>query len=347
MNLPGSEVIKRILITLLGFLALAVSVTVMAHESRPLYVEIIEQGTRTFALIWKTPSTVSSLNAPDVRLPGSCEQLRQQRAIVSASGKRVERSYRCSEGLSGQEIEIYYPKFNPSISTLVRIRWASGETRTVLGKPATSRIVIPVPETTANVANDYLVLGTRHILTGYDHLLFLACLLVVARTARRIFWTVSGFTLSHSITLALAALGWISVPVAPVEAVIALSIIFLAREIACDRRDTITWRYPIAVSSSFGYMHGLGFAVVLGEIGLPQTEIVTALLFFNLGVEIGQLLFAGALLFAFLAVRWLVEYLHVEVQTSSQGGWYERPFAYGVGSLASLWFVERVTSLLA
>ena len=148
----------------------------------------------------------------------------------------------------------------------------------------------------------YLVFGVEHILSGMDHLLFIACLIFIAGTWRRILVTITGFTIAHSLTLTLSALELIRLPVPPIEATIALSIVFLAREIALDRRDTLTWRYPIAVSAGFGLLHGLGFASALKDIGLPQTEIPAALLAFNVGVEIGQIMFVSSMLVVF----WLI-----------------------------------------
>ena len=143
---------------------------------------------------------------------------------------------------------------------------------------------VPLREEVATVAVQYTWLGMEHIWIGFDHLLFVLCLIWIAGGIRRILVTITGFTLAHSVTLVLAALEVVSLPVPPIEAVIALSVLFLASEIARGKQDNLTWRYPIAVSSSFGLLHGLGFAAVLGEIGLPQTELVTGLVFFNVGV---------------------------------------------------------------
>ncbi len=179
-------------------------------------------------------------------------------------------------GLTGSEITI---KGLDRVSTdvLIRIQRLDGTSETArLNAATTSFIVTGIPQFW-EVAKTYLLFGIEHILSGYDHLLFIACLIFTAGTWQRILLTITGFTIAHSITLTLAALGLVRIPMAPIEAVIALSIVFLAREIALDRRDTLTWRYPIIVSSSFGLLHGFGFASALSEIGLPQTEIPAAL----------------------------------------------------------------------
>lgn len=310
-----------------------------AHESRPLYIEITEREGQLYDVRWKAPSSLPAFNRPTVALLEPCADMEPP---ISLAAPHIWGLYHCSEGLGGNRVGIRYPVMNPSVSSLVRIVWVSGETRSILAGPEETQVVLPSPETIGGVAGTYLVLGIDHILAGYDHLLFLACLLLIAGTGRRILITVTGFTLAHSVTLAIAALELLRVPAPPVEAAIALSIVFVAREIAGSRRDSLTWRYPIAVSASFGLLHGFGFAAVLGEIGLPQTEIPTALLFFNVGVEIGQLAFVGAVVLALWAAKryrhWIVPPVVGRVETAA---------AYVVGSLASLWLIERISTLLA
>ena len=188
----------------------------------------------------------------------------------------------------------------------------------------------------------------RHIWIGIDHLLFVACLLFIARTPRRLLITITGFTIAHSITLALSALDLIRIPTPPVEAMIALSVLFMAWEIARGNYQSLTHRFPVAVSASFGLLHGFGFAAVLRDIGLPQTELPTALLFFNVGVEIGQVLFVVALVVAFFAlkpalVRLLRSAKHNEVLWSSA----TVPASYVIGAVASYWMIDRVTGFWA
>jgi hypothetical protein len=178
--------------------------------------------------------------------------------------------------------------------------------------------------------------------------LFVACLVLISGTLKRILITVTGFTIAHSITLALAALGVVQVAVAPVEAAIALSIVFLATELVRQQRDTLTWRFPIAVSASFGLLHGFGFASVLGEIGLPQTEIPAALLFFNVGVELGQIAFVLVLLAGlFVLRRAALMLVRVPRLGFPNAVAVHRPAGYLVGTLAAFWMVERVVSFWA
>lgn len=318
-----------------GLLALAGVAS--AHDTRPLYVEISEQAEGTYSLAWKVPITVAATNIPNVSLPQSCN------AITPVTGGKTDRRQvlRCESDLSNEAVTITFPRYNPSISSLIHFTRLSGETYSVVLPPEESVWTIPEKEQTWKVAREYTVLGIEHILEGYDHLLFIVCLVLLAGTFKRTLITVTGFTIAHSITLALAALEVVKVSVAPVEASIALSIVFVAMELARNRRDTLTWRYPIAVSSTFGLLHGFGFAAVLTEIGLPQTEIPAALLFFNVGVEIGQILFIVAAVAIFftskVALRALREMDFADVLSAVQ-----KPSAYLVGVLAMFWTLDRV-----
>lgn len=312
-----------------------------AHESRPLYVEINEVAPREYAVRWKAPPVVREENAPSIELPEDCAIMNGETARPKGA-RRGSQRYRCAEHLTGRAVVVSYPVFNPSVSTLVRMTSLRGASHTILETPETTVLLIPMTETFGNVATQYLALGVRHILEGYDHLLFLVCLLLIAGTGRRIIITVTGFTIAHSITLALSTLGLISVPVAPVEAAIALSVVFLAVEIARHDDESLTYRYPIAVASVFGLLHGFGFATVLSETGLPQTEIPSALLFFNLGVEVGQLVFVFAAIGAWRLVRGLAERVRREAFGVAAGRSLETVTAYVVGALASFWLIERV-----
>ena len=321
----------------LGFATLAP--TARAHESRPLYVEVSETEPLVFALQWKIPPSVDVRNAPEVSMAALCKPSGE---TASTRGSLRRQNYRCASDPAGSELTIRYPAFNPSVSSLVRITRASGEKHSLLAAPDETSVIIPDKESFGSVARDYLRLGVRHILEGYDHLLFLVCLLLIAGTGRRILITITGFTLAHSITLALSALGIVRIPVPAVEAAIALSIVFLAVEIVRGDRDSLTYRYPIAVSSSFGLLHGFGFAAVLGETGLPQTEIPTALLFFNVGVELGQILFVVAIIAIYQAVRFVGRTMLDKDLSLDALRPLQAPAAYAVGILAAFWMVERV-----
>lgn len=302
--------------------------TLLAHDARPLYLQINEldrgQGAvYRYTLKLQVPPSIKADNRPQLTFPVSCERERQG-LIVQLN---------CRAPLVGQSLEINYPQYNPSITTLVRATFQSGVRYQQLLSPSENRWQVPMERNTSAIISEYSLLGIEHILIGWDHLLFLFCLLLIAGTLRRTLITVSGFTLAHSLTLVLTTLGIIRVPIAPVEALIAFSILCLAAEIIRNRQDTLAWRYPMAVSILFGLIHGFGFAAVLQDIGLPQNELGTALLFFNIGVEVGQVLFIGAVmgLFALLG-RWPAFPL-LRIQQA---------MIYTIGSLAAFWSLQRI-----
>ncbi|MEQ9519401.1 MAG: HupE/UreJ family protein [Parvibaculum sp.] len=321
----------------------------VAHEGRPLYIELEEKEGRVFFLKWRVPSTIERGNLPGIAMPASCEKARgpetAQRTAQNLSRDAGQGLFVCGEFDAPLTLEIYYPQGNPSVSTLVRLTRPSGEVQVVKAGPSDNIIVLPDAENARGVAGEYLILGVEHILTGYDHLLFVACLLMLAGTFRRVLWIITGFTLAHSVTLALAALDLVSVAVPPLEAAIALSIVFVAAELVRPSRETLTWRYPMLVSSGFGLLHGFGFAAVLGEIGLPQTEVPLALLFFNLGVELGQLVFIAGLVGLLCAAK-----SFLKLAFKQAGTWglqdFVRPTGYVVGSLAAMWTIERVIAFV-
>ena len=193
-----------------------------------------------------------------------------------------------------------------------------------------------LPRTAPGRWRRYTALGIEHILSGVDHLLFVLGLLLLLDTGWRLVKTITSFTVAHSITLGLASLGWVQVPLRSVEAVIALSIVFLAIEVLHKQRGqtSVAGLYPWAVAFGFGLVHGLGFASALNALGLPDREIPPALFFFNVGVEIGQVLFVLAI----LALRGTISRLGVTVPS-----WAEQVPAYGIGIVATFWFAQRVT----
>jgi hydrogenase/urease accessory protein HupE len=331
-------------LTILGSTALLIGTLALparAHESRPLYIEVTEKAPLVFFLQWKIPPSVDVRNAPEVSMGGDCSASSD---VGGPRGSVRQQTYRCDADPAGSALRITYPAFNPSVATLVRVSRASGEKHSILASPDESEVIIPEKESFGAVARDYFRLGVQHILEGYDHLLFLVCLLLIAGTGRRILITITGFTLAHSITLALSALGLVRVPVPPVEAAIALSIVFLAVEIARGDKSSLAYRYPIAVSSSFGLLHGFGFAAVLGETGLPQTEIPAALLFFNIGVEVGQIIFVAAVIILYQAVRLLGKRMLDRNLSVDALRPLQTPAAYAVGMLASFWMIQRVAT---
>lgn len=310
--------------------------TARAHDARPVSVAITQQTDETYHAVLAVPSSVDGANHPDIIWPANCTRLTQS---VSDNGmaRKSSAMIRCPGGLEDKTIRIGYPLYNPSLSTVIRLTSGEAPPRMTVLPPEKTQWTVPSQPSWQTVARDYLLLGIEHILGGIDHLLFVAGLLILARTGRRVLLVVTGFTIAHSITLSLSALDVIRVPVMPTEAAIALSILFLASEIARGREDSLAFRYPLLVSSTFGLLHGLGFASALKDVGLPSLEVSSALLFFNLGVEVGQIAFILPVLLVFrLAVK----------------GGMTRPLpalerlqiwaGYGLGIPASWWFFERL-----
>lgn len=322
---------------LLPLLFLTIAGAAAAHESRPLTIVIRETGETQYILSAQPPASVARENLPVVKLGAPCVEMDRVREGVP---------YDCPGGLEGAPLTVDYPIYNPSVASLVRVLWRSGEISTQVLGPEVREWRAPAPETFSGVAKSYFALGVKHILSGFDHIAFLIGLLILARTPSRVLVTVTGFTLAHSLTLALVALDLVRVSVPAVEAAIALSIVFVAAEIARGDRRTLAWRQPILVASTFGLLHGAGFAAILGSIGLPQVEKIPALLFFNIGVEAGQVLLVAALFAWFRGV--------MKARAMVRGGTLQ-PVAgravtlagYALGIVSAYWFVQRLAALLA
>jgi hydrogenase/urease accessory protein HupE len=319
-----------------------------AHDARPNYVQLTETTANTFSVSWKVPASMPGGALPYPILPDDCAADRQpawQQAGAEYLGQQI---FRCQQGLSGRVVGIEFPVINPSLSTLYKIKLANGEEHLRILKPSETQWTVPDAENRFAVATEYTWLGIEHIWIGIDHLLFVACLLFIAKTTRRLLITITGFTAAHSITLALSALDLVRIPTPPVEAAIALSVVFMAWEIAKGDDRSLAYRYPVAVSASFGLLHGFGFAAVLRDIGLPQTELPTALLFFNVGVEIGQILFIFALLTVFFATRPLLARV-LRWGKDSEVHWTSltMPASYLIGAIASYWMIDRISGFWA
>jgi len=306
--------------------------TAAAHEVRPAYLRIHQDSPDHFDLLWRVPALGDMKLAIYVRMPENCGEPEAKRAW-EAEGTWVEQwSQACPGGITGQRIEISGLS-STVIDVLARVERLDGTTQVSRLTPADPGFVATDSESRTEVASTYTVLGIEHILLGIDHLLFVLALLMLVPNLRTLLWTITSFTLAHSLTLAAATLGWVHVPQKPVEAVIALSILFVAMEIVHWRqgRPGITRRWPWLVAFTFGLLHGFGFAGALTGIGLPEHAIPMALLFFNVGVEIGQLIF--------IASVFLVSFL---LKRIAWPGWAWRVPVYTIGSLAAFWTIERI-----
>jgi len=306
-----------------------------AHEVRPAYLELVQTSPDTFDVGFKVPARGEDARfALYLRFPDDASNITEPQGRFEGAAFIERWRIRHPAALVGSTLHV------DGLSTtltdvLVRIERLDGTTQVARIMPASPSLVVVASPTRTQVAWTYLVLGVEHILLGIDHLLFVLALLLLVEGGRRIVATVTAFTVAHSLTLAAATLGFVHVPQQPVEAVIALSIVFVAAEILRLGRGQVdlAQRWPWLIAFTFGLLHGFGFAGALSEIGLPEQAIPLALLFFNVGVELGQLLFvAVVLLLAALARR-----SAVPLPTGAT-----RLAAYGIGSVAAFWTIERV-----
>lgn len=310
-----------------------------AHDARPAYLEISQTTPDRYDVLWRTP-VLSGMPLPVLlKFPDGLREVtapHQQELFDSIVERRV---IEAPGGLAGRRIE-FLGLQGTIADVLVRVRPLEGDTTTMMVRPSQPWIVIPAaPDGPFAVAVAFVGQGTGHILGGYDHLLFVLALLLIVRDTRALVWTITAFTLAHSITLALATLGLVHVPGPPVEAAIAFSILLLASEIVRLRRGEIspTARWPWAIAFCFGLLHGFGFAGALSEIGLPKGDIPLALFAFNVGVELGQLAFIGAVLATMWVARRLGSLRGIARRVTQAA-------PYAIGTLAGFWFVERVVA---
>jgi hydrogenase/urease accessory protein HupE len=316
-----------------------------AHEVRPGYLQVQESSEDRYDVTWKVPANGEYRLSLYARLPKECTGAPDQGSF--AGGAFIERwQAKCPGGLVGKTISIEGLSATRT-DVLARVERLDGTTQTVRLTPDRASFEVTAAPDRLEVAKTYFVLGVEHILSGVDHLLFVLGLLFLVGSWRRLVATVTAFTVAHSITLAAATLGWVHVPQAPVEATIALSVMFVAAEILRDAHGQpgLATRAPWIVAFVFGLLHGFGFAGALQQVGLPEKDIPLALLFFNVGVEVGQLLFIAAV----VAVLSLLTRTFRKGGTTEHGPWHSEtmirtPVAYMVGSVAAFWVVQRVVA---
>ena len=314
---------------------------ITADEARPVYVEVDQVSSFKYSVRWKIPPVMAEGEEPRISLEHiSCNLAMDQ----SPAGLLGRAFYECSETDLKFNIRLIYPLGNPALTSLVVFNRLSSDPQQIFSGPEVTTITLGVLDEPLDISQQYLFAGIEHILVGTDHLLFIVCLIVIAHSFRRLVLTVTGFTVAHSITLSLATLNIVQVRTELVELLIALSILLLAVEIIKHYRikdhTSFTWRYPITVSSVFGLLHGFGFAVVLQELGLPQSMKIHALLFFNIGVEVGQLLFIAAVMtISFLAIKTIPALDKSQVAITQLT-------IYFIGSCSAYWLFERSMSIV-
>ena len=306
-----------------------------AHEVRPGYLEFTENRTGDLRIVWRQP--IAGVYAVALVPTVSTGWLRAEPYRSSRTETTYVREWRIPAphaDLAGATVEV--EGLDRTITdVLLRVVYADGSELTQLLKPTMTRLQLPRASRAAVPIRQYLELGFTHIWGGIDHLLYVFGLMLLVRDTRTLVKTITGFTLAHSITLATATLGYVDIPAAPVEAAIALSIVYVAVEVVNARqyRTSLAQSAPWVIAFGFGLLHGLGFAGALAEVGLPAHAIPAALFLFNVGIELGQLTFVGLLLLAAYGLRRSAPLL------VSRWSWAP---PYLIGSTASFWLIERL-----
>ncbi len=320
-------------------LLLCISSAVHADVFRPAYLELRETSQAggvadRYDVMWKVPVMGDSRLAVHIRFPDGTTQLMPPQGVLTQNAYVERWQISRPGGLSGQTLAIDGIAGGVT-DVIVRVEHIDGTSQVDRVLPDRPRFTVKGATGVGEVAWSYLALGVEHILGGVDHLLFVLALLLIVSGGKRILLTITAFTVAHSITLVAATLGWLHVPGPPVEAMIALSIVFVAAEIVRGLRGSpgLTARAPWLVAFSFGLLHGLGFAGALAEVGLPQKAIPMALFTFNVGVEIGQLLFVAVALSAAAALR------RTPVHRQA---WLPYAAPYAIGAIAMFWVIERI-----
>ena len=320
-------------------LAAAPGHSALAHRLSPAFFGLTETAPSVFAVQWKVSISGGLAATLEPQVPEGCTLSAPVRTYVLDDMRLQHGEITCVDGLSGREFAVAgLPATQTDV--LLRVDYLDGTASNHRLTPDTPSVVIPERPGALEVVQTYFVIGVEHILLGIDHLLFVLALLLLVRGVGKLVWTITAFTAAHSITLGAATLGFVRVPSAPVEAVIALSIVFLASELARRRTGAaetdLLARFPWIVAFSFGLLHGFGFAGALSEVGVPASAVPLALLFFNVGVEIGQLIFVAIV----LVLGWLITRAALRVPT-----WWPRAAAYAIGTASAFWLIERTLAI--
>ena len=335
MTTLAARCLRALALAAMGLMPLAS----FAHEARPAYLEIKETAPGQFSILWRTP-VLAGMRLPLVlQMPEDVRDVKPP-AVEELADSLVERRWIDAgpNGLAGKRIEIAGLQLTIT-DALVRVELLDGRTIQAIARPSQPWVEIAATQSRWEVMGTYVVEGIRHILFGADHLLFVLGLLLIVRNGWMLVKTITAFTIAHSITLAVATLGYAQAPALPLNAAIALSILFLGPEIVRVWRGetSFTIRHPWVVAFAFGLLHGFGFATAMTSAGLPRQDLPWALFSFNVGVELGQLGFVALVLamvhsFRVLEVRW--------------SRWVQALPGYTVGALGAFWMIQRVALMI-
>lgn len=329
----------RLIFTLV--LSLGIAQVAAAHRFAPSLLKVNEIADQQYNMVWKTPAQGTS-NVPLRPVwPESCEVKNASAPQIEGTGKVSSWQLHCSDlgedGLVGETLGIAGLGANQA-SAMVMVSLLDGRQYQQVLNAEKSEFVVPQESSAGEVATDYAVLGMEHIWGGIDHLLFVFGLLLLVGGGTRLLWTITAFTVGHSITLSLVTLGFFDYPVALVEFTIALSIFVLAVELTRASKHDMLWRNPWWLAGGFGLLHGMGFAGALAETGLPQDNVPLSLLFFNVGIEIGQIAFILVVLAVWFVIRRPLEPFKDRLLPVP---------VYILGALSAMWCIERGLEALA
>jgi hypothetical protein len=321
--------------------SLTVAQVAHAHRFAPSLLKVNEIADQQYNMVWKTPAQGTSSVPLRPVWPDSCEVKNASPPQMEGTGKVSSWQLHCrglgEDGLVGETLGVAGLGANQA-SAMVMVSLLDGRQYQQVLNAEQPEFVVPLESSAGDVMSDYSLLGIEHIWGGIDHLLFVFGLLLLVGGGTRLLWTITAFTVGHSITLALVTLGYFDYPVALVEFTIALSIFVLAVELTRVKKHDMLWRNPWWLAAGFGLLHGMGFAGALAETGLPQDNLPLALLFFNVGIEIGQIAFILVVVALWMLVRrplapWQDRLLPIPV--------------YILGALSAMWCIERGLEALA
>ncbi len=318
-------------LSVLGVLGL-LAIPTLAHPLAPALLKLEEQGPQRFTITWRPPAGRPGAAALRPQIPRACRPAGERQRLRLDGGFEEVWDISCApDGLAGEELSVLGLQ-ETRTEVLLTVLFEDGRRASTVLRPSAPAWRVPERPGAREIVGAYLRLGIEHILGGLDHLCFVLALILLVPRPRRLFWTLTGFTLGHSITLALATLGVLRLPSIWTEAAIAASILIAALELT-HKKTSLLRRFSMLGASAFGLLHGLGFAGVLSEIGLPAGEIPLSLVAFNLGVEAGQILFVLGVWIPLRGLRWVLP---------EPPSWVKGIPAYVIGSLAVYWLIERV-----
>lgn len=324
---------KIIVISTLFFAIISSS---YAHEMDPGLVDITQLSEHKFEINWSAPVYFKKKHPARLVLPEHWQ------VLATKPVRKVRDSHLYSQLVNIPNDDFSKSKINIKglektiTEVFVRTLWLSGKKTSLLVLPQDPWFEIAANKTSWQIAGDYIYLGVDHILEGFDHLSFVLMLMWIVTLKRKLLLTITAFTLAHSLTLAAASFSIVSLPGPPVETMIALSIVFMAVELLKinQGRSSLTAQYPWLVAFFIGLIHGFGFSGALKDIGLPDGEILLALISFNVGVELGQLLFISVILVLTTLFNKII---------NTRPIWVNNIPVYIVGGMASFWFIERIS----